>query len=173
MNKYVNDLIKQNGDFYTQVDFTMKTGIKTNFHQYNGLIKATKQYLKQFKMIVTNKQMNPFIPSNIQLILRHCKESKTMYEILNKTIDIPTEQATWNKTYDITEGEWKAIHTVPFRVTSYPALQWFQISINHNILVTNKLLQQMIKFPFKRKAFQVYEGGCCRQVSTVVSLVVW
>ena len=65
------------------------------------------------------------------------------YEILNKTNDIPTGQVTWNKTYDIKEGEWKAIHIFPFRVTSYPALQWFQISINHNILVTNKLLQQM------------------------------
>ena len=41
------------------------------------------------------------------------------------------------------EGEWKAIHIFPFRVTSYSALQWFQISIDHNILVTNKLLQQM------------------------------
>ena len=30
-----------------------------------------------------------------------------------------------------------------------------------------------IKFPFKRKACQVYEGVCCMQVSTVVSLVVW
>ena len=30
-----------------------------------------------------------------------------------------------------------------------------------------------IKFPFKRKACQVYEGCCCRQVSTAVSLVVW
>ena len=94
-------------------------------------------------MKVTHKQMNPFIPSNIHPILRHCKGSKAMYEILNKTNDIPTGQATWNKTYDITEGEWKAIHTFPFRVTSYPALRWFQISINHNILVTNKLLQQM------------------------------
>ena len=27
----------------------------------------------------------------------------------------------------------------------------------------------IIKFPFKSKACQVYEGGCCRQVSTVVS----
>ena len=35
------------------------------------------------------------------------------------------------------------------------------------------LNQKQIKFPFKRKACQVYEGGCCRQVSTVVSLVVW
>ena len=29
------------------------------------------------------------------------------------------------------------------------------------------------KISFKRKACQVYDGGCCRQVSTVVSLVVW
>ena len=35
------------------------------------------------------------------------------------------------------------------------------------------VFQYQIKFPFKRKACQVYEGGCCRQVSTVVSLVVW
>ena len=34
-------------------------------------------------------------------------------------------------------------------------------------------IKTIIKFPFKRKACQVYEGGCCRQVSTVVSLVVW
>ena len=27
-----------------------------------------------------------------------------------------------------------------------------------------------IKFPFKRKACQVYEGSCCRQVSIVVAL---
>ena len=66
-----------------------------------------------------------------------------MNEILNKTNDIPTGQVTWSKTYDINEGEWKAIHIFPLRVTSYPALQWFQISINHNVLVTNKLLQQM------------------------------
>ena len=34
-----------------------------------------------------------------------------MYEILNKTNDIPTGQVTWSKTYDINEGEWKAIYT--------------------------------------------------------------
>ena len=35
------------------------------------------------------------------------------------------------------------------------------------------ILNHIIKFPFKRKACQVYEGGCCRQVSTVLSLVDW
>ena len=33
------------------------------------------------------------------------------------------------------------LYTFPFNVTSYPL--WFQICINHNILVTNKLLYQM------------------------------
>ena len=44
-----------------------------------------------------------------------------------------------------------------------------------DILSLKNLLRQLsvIKFPFKRKACQVYEGGCCRQASTVVSLVVW
>ena len=71
-----------------------KNSNKTNFLQYNGLIKAIKQYLKQIKMKVTYKEINPFIPSNINPILRHCKGSKAMYEILNKTIDIPTEHVT-------------------------------------------------------------------------------
>ena len=38
---------------------------------------------------------------------------------------------------------------------------------------THKKTTTKIKFPFKRKACQVYEGGCCRQVNTAVSLVVW
>ena len=46
----------------------------------------------------------------------------------------------------------------------------------HFYRIINNLLHRLnfkIKFPFKRKACQVYEGGCCRQVSKVVSLVVW
>ena len=46
---------------------------------------------------------------------------------------------------------------------------------NDNQIHSAKTLQKQckIKFPFKRKACQVYEGGCCRQVRTAVSLVVW
>ena len=66
-----------------------------------------------------------------------------MYYLLNKTHEIPTGQNTWNKLYNIPENKWKNIHMFPFRTTKYPALQWFQISISHNILVTNKLLFNM------------------------------
>ena len=54
-----------------------------------------------------------------------------------------TGQNAWNKLYNIPENKWKNIHMFPFRTTKYPALQWFQISISHNILVTNKLLFNM------------------------------
>ena len=59
--KYINDLVDDKGDFYTQADFSRKTGIKTNFLQYNGLIKAIKQYLKHIKLkqCFLRKTMSP------------------------------------------------------------------------------------------------------------------
>ena len=66
-----------------------------------------------------------------------------MYDILNQNKDIPTGQLTWNKLYTFTAEDWSHIYTYPYTITKYPALLWFQISINHNILVTNKLLFQM------------------------------
>ena len=47
--RYINDLVNENGRLYEQVEFTQKTGIQTNFIQYNGLIQSIKQYLKQTK----------------------------------------------------------------------------------------------------------------------------
>ena len=31
----------------------------------------------------------------------------------------------------------------PMKITKYCTLQWFQININHNILITNKRIQYM------------------------------
>ena len=53
--KYVNDLVNENGDFYQQNEFTMKTGIQTNFLQYNGLIQSIKHYLKLMKIQITHR----------------------------------------------------------------------------------------------------------------------
>ena len=141
--KYINDLVNENGEFYQQNEFTMKTGIQTHFLEYNGLIKAIKHYLQIINIKITHNEPTPFVPTNILLVLKNRKGSKDMYNILNKTNDIPTEQATWNKIYNIANDQWKKIYKFPYSITSYPALQWFQISINHNILVTNKLLYQM------------------------------
>ena len=121
----------------------MKTGIQTNFLEYNGLIKLIRHYLQSIHIKITHRESTPFIPANILPILKNNKGSKCMYDTLNKTQDTPTGQASWNKIYNLDKDKWKKIYTFSFNVTSYPALLWFQICINHNILVTNKLLYQM------------------------------
>ena len=141
--KYVNDLINEHGEFYEQTEFMQKTGIQTNFLQYNGLIKSIKMYLKNINIQITHKQPCPFTPSHIYPMLLQKKGTQAMYNILNRNKEIPTGQVTWNKLYNITNNNWKNIYLFPFNITKYPAMQWFQISINHNILVTNKLLYQM------------------------------
>ena len=86
---------------------------------------------------------NPFIPFQVQPFIKENKGSKTMYDILNQHKDIPTGQLTWNKIYALTTEDWPQIYKYPFNITKYPALLWFQVNINHNIFVINKLLFQM------------------------------
>ena len=62
--KYINDLIDKNREFYRQGDFTMKTGVKTNFLQYNGLIRSVNEYLNHIKTEIAHKESSPFIPTN-------------------------------------------------------------------------------------------------------------
>ena len=38
--RYINDLIQENGNYLTQLEFETLTGIKTNFLQYNGIISS-------------------------------------------------------------------------------------------------------------------------------------
>ena len=42
---YINDMFKENGEFYTELEFVHKDNIKTNFLQFNGLKAAIKKCL--------------------------------------------------------------------------------------------------------------------------------
>ena len=66
------------------------------------------------------------------------------------------------------------IHNSP-KVLVIPRKRWLRPDMTEKLLTgtLNLRANKTVKFPFKRKACQVYEGGCLRQVSTVVSLVVW
>ena len=69
------------------------------------------------------------------------KELKSCITFQNK--DVPTGKITWNKVYNIIDEDWDHIYLFPFNITKYPAIIWFQVSIDHNILVTNKILYQI------------------------------
>ena len=135
--RFINDLVKDKGEF------TDNTRIQTNSLQYHGIIRAIKTYLKEVKINVCHKQNNPFIPTHILPFFQQQKRTKIMYNILNQNKDVPTGKITWNKVYNITDEDWDHINLFPFNITKYPALLWFQVTINHNILVTNKVLYQM------------------------------
>ena len=62
-----------------------------------------------------------------------------MYNELNKNYDEPTSKRRWNEKCNFSDQEWKKIYDYPFSIIRYPAIKWFQTSINHTILVTNNL----------------------------------
>ena len=66
-----------------------------------------------------------------------------MYNLINKTTNIPTGNISWTKKYKFEEDEWGKIFSDPFKITKDSTVQWFQSRINHKILATNTLLYKM------------------------------
>ena len=66
-----------------------------------------------------------------------------MYNLLNKTTDIPSGKISWNKKYKFEDEEWGKIFSDPFKITKDSTVQWFQSRINHKILATNTYLYKI------------------------------
>lgn len=164
--RFINDMIKENGDFYSQQEIIKKTKIKINILHYYGIIKSIKAYLKKIKLTLTRNVETPFIPSHIYPILQQSTGAQTIYNILNKNDEKPTGMLSWNKKYNIHDDDWEKIFKDPFCITKYPAIQWFQTSINHNILVTNSLLYKM---KLKNDPFCYY----CHQHEETITHLFW
>ena len=77
----------------------------------------------------------PIIPKFISTLLKQNKGSQNIYNILNKI--------KWNQLYNINEESWEYIFQAPFQISKCTKLRWFQVTINHRILVTNKFLYQI------------------------------
>ena len=92
--RFINDFAKDNGEFFTQGEFTDNTRVQTNSLQYHGIIRALKAYLKEFKINVCHKQNNPFIPTHILPFFQQQNETKIIYNILNQNEDVPTGKIT-------------------------------------------------------------------------------
>ena len=73
--RYINDLIKDIGEFYTYEEFKDITGIHPN-----GTIRASKSYLKEIKVNITHKEKSPFIPSHVSSLIQH-NGSKVTFDI--------------------------------------------------------------------------------------------
>ena len=135
--RFINDLIKENGAFLDQEEFSEIFRIQTNYLQFWGLRGAINTYLKNIDTTLTHRSQTPFMPSHIAPIIKSKQGARVIYNILNHNDEIPTAKQTWNKIYNFEEKEWQNIYKYPFKITQYSQLRWFQIRINHNILSTN------------------------------------
>ena len=109
--RYINDLINDNGEFYTYEEFKDITGIHPNTLVYHGTIRAIKSYLKEIKVSITHKETSPFIPSYVSSLIQH-NGSKVTYDILNENKEVPTGKTSWNKIYNFSQEDWKQIQCI-------------------------------------------------------------
>lgn len=63
--------------------------------------------------------------------------------VFNENKSVPTAQNKFNKIFNFTKEDWKKIYILPFITTNNSKLQWLQYRINHNILVTNQILNKI------------------------------
>ena len=107
---------------------------------YQGITKSIKVFLNSHRITLTTNIEGPFIPKHLKPILQQKTGTQSIYNILNKNSETPTGMLSWNKKYTLSNEDWKKIFIYPFTITKYPAIQWFQSCISHNILVTNSYL---------------------------------
>ena len=137
----VNDLIKENGDFYSITELNNIYNVNANFLIYKGIERAIKVMGKKHNIInFSQKLAYPKIPFNINELAKTAKGSKHIYNILNMNTAEPTSKSKWQETLNITDEKWKQIYQYPFLKRISTTLQWFQTRINHRILATRKFL---------------------------------
>ena len=135
----INDLLTENGSFYSQNEFENIYNIKTNFIEYQGVMQVVKLYARRKGIDNFNKKLEcPLIPNTILLFTKSKKGGKVFYSALHRNEDKPTSQLKWETIYNIEEETWKTIYLSPFKLNLGRKLHWFQIKINHRILATRK-----------------------------------
>ena len=136
---YVNDIVSENGDFYTLEQLHNIFNISLDIMKYNSIISSVKEKSN----MCTKEDRNltcPFIPSTVYIIIKSNKGAKDMYCLLNKNFSVPGVVTKWNNFIELSDLEWKNIFKLPFIITKNTKLQWLQYRINHRILATNKFL---------------------------------
>ena len=146
---FINDMLSNNGEFLTELEFKNMYNINTNFIEFNGIIQAITKFAKNTKNTVINKRLhNPLLPTYLKIYHKSNKGCKDFYYLFNHNKAKPTAISRWEQVYNISEETWKDIFVSPFKNKYYSTtLQWFQTRINHRILPTRKYLYTIKAIP--------------------------
>ena len=105
--KFINDITNNDGSIYTYDELKATYNVTINFLQYSGLIRSILAWKKTLNLAnIRHKVVNPIIPFSVQIYLKSKKGAQDMYNLLNKTTDIPAGKISWTKKYIFEEDEW-------------------------------------------------------------------
>ena len=104
--KFINDLTNNDGSIYTYDELKATYNITINFLYNSGLVRSILAWKKTLNLAnIRHKEVTPIIPFSIQIYLKSKKGAQDMYNLLNKTTDIPAGKTSWTKKYKFEEDE--------------------------------------------------------------------
>ena len=167
--KFINDLTNNDGNLYTYDELHATYNVTINFLQYSGLVRSILAWKKILNLAkIQHKEVNPIMPFSIQIYLKSKKNrAQGMYNLLDKTTDIPAGKISWNKKkYKFEEDEWGKIISGLFKITKDSTILWFQSRIYHKILATNTLL-------YKIKLIGGQKCIFCTKTDETIEQILW
>ena len=141
---HIIDLTDNNGQFLSFDDFSNRSGVKTNFLKYQGVIQMLKKLKDKCIEGKTTKIQRPFMTVPIKTVLMDNKGCQNIYKIYVNNNIMPTAQRKWQLKLNLhNEFKWSTVYLLLHKTTQDTHLKWFQTRILHRILATNTFLYKI------------------------------
>lgn len=147
--KYINDIVKQNGEFMSCNDINTKYNLNISFLDILSIKSAIPT---NWKEMLTKQNVNPNSESFKVLVVYKGKNTpissltaKDVYNILLEQIEVSvTAKEKWEESFnvEISGNKWEQIFCLPFKCTTESKLQAFQYKILHRFAAHNYLLKK-------------------------------
>ena len=143
---YVEDLLDEEGNFFSHEKFVEFYNVKVNFLRYLSLVNATKNYLGKMELDKSelSKLTGPKLPFCVRLLNKKDSVCKVIGKFFCWNDATPNSQNAFSENgFQITNDMWKKYYTTPYKCTTDSSLQWLQYRILHRILATNSFLYKI------------------------------
>ena len=139
---FINDLVDQEGNFYTFDFIKNSLNVATNFLEVQGLITILTNLKTSLNIRNFNyKLQQPICPQLIKILTFDKKGSQRIYRILSNNDKKPAAQVKWQNEFSLnTDFKWENIYLTQHKITKDSKLRWFQYRLLQRILSTNTFL---------------------------------
>ena len=137
---YVKDLLKEGGTFLRIEEFNRKYNINAKLLDFWGCINVIKRYIRANNIECLDKKSNENMKA-FEIICKPQKGAKQYYKIILGKTDRPKACQNWDRILGA-NIQWSHVYLNTKQISEIK-MRWFQIRINHRIIVTNSILKNM------------------------------